>query len=76
MQLHDEGNDLDLDVQHTGLEKDESSWPIGFSLRAEEKQTGRWTSLSWSIDHVALYKQAVAIDKPAAAMHSDASVRS
>ena len=73
MQLHDEGNDLDLDVQHTGLEKDESSWPIGFSLRAEEKQTGRWTSLSWSIDHVALYKQAVAIDKPAAAMHSDAS---
>lgn len=41
--------------EHKRLEKDESSWPIRFRLRSEEKQIGRWTTLSWSIDNVELY---------------------
>ncbi|QUM75433.1 DUF3305 domain-containing protein [Moritella sp. 24] len=41
--------------EHKRLEKDESSWPIKFRLCSEEKQIGRWTTLSWSIDNVELY---------------------
>jgi len=43
--------------EHKRLEKDESNWPIGFCLCSEEKQIGRWTALSWSVDDVDLYAQ-------------------
>lgn len=35
--------------------KDESIWPIAFRLVSEEKQVGRWTTLSWSLEDVCLY---------------------
>ena len=41
--------------EYKRLEKNESSWPITFHLRAEEKQVGRWKTLSWSIVNVYLY---------------------
>lgn len=37
------------------LRKDESIWPIAFRLVSEEKQIGRWTTLSWSVEDVCLY---------------------
>ncbi len=40
-----------------GLRKDESIWPIAFRLAFEEKQIGRWPTLSWSIEDVCLYDQ-------------------
>lgn len=57
MQLSAEENSVDKADEHKRLEKDESSWPIAFHLCSEEKQIGRWTSLSWSIDGVELYDQ-------------------
>lgn len=48
--------------EHKRLEKDESSWPIVFRLCSEEKQIGRWTTLSWSIEGVELYAQTVTAD--------------
>lgn len=39
------------------LHKDESIWPIAFRLASEEKQIGRWSTLSWSIEDVCLYDQ-------------------
>ncbi|MGF1683499.1 DUF3305 domain-containing protein [Photobacterium minamisatsumaniensis] len=39
------------------LHKDESIWPIAFRLVSEEKQIGRWSTLSWSIEDVCLYDQ-------------------
>ncbi|PKH04673.1 DUF3305 domain-containing protein [Moritella sp. Urea-trap-13] len=57
MQLCDEDKHLNKGDEHKRLEKDESSWPIAFSLRSEEKQVGRWTTLSWSIEDVELYQQ-------------------
>ncbi|MGF1759826.1 DUF3305 domain-containing protein [Photobacterium sagamiensis] len=39
------------------LRKDESVWPIGFRLVSEEKQVGRWSTLSWSIEDVTLYEK-------------------
>ena len=35
--------------------KNESIWPIAFRLTSEEKQIGRWTTLSWSVADVCLY---------------------
>ncbi|PSU34722.1 DUF3305 domain-containing protein [Photobacterium lutimaris] len=35
--------------------KNESLWPIAFRLVSQEKQIGRWTTLSWSIEDVCLY---------------------
>ncbi|MFT7683196.1 MAG: hypothetical protein ACI935_002687 [Moritella dasanensis] len=58
----DEDKHLNKGDEHKRLAKDESSWPIAFSLRSEEKQVGRWTTLSWSIDNVELYEQAAAIN--------------
>ncbi|GIC76455.1 DUF3305 domain-containing protein [Moritella sp. F3] len=58
MQLCDEDKHLNNGDEHKRLAKDESSWPIAFSLRSEEKQVGRWTTLSWSIEDIALYQQA------------------
>lgn len=62
MQLCDEDKHLNKGDEHKRLAKDESSWPIAFGLRSEEKQVGRWTTLSWSIDNVELYEQAAAIN--------------
>ena len=39
------------------LHKDETVWPIAFRLVSEEKQIGRWTTLSWSIEDVCLYDE-------------------
>ncbi|GAL03652.1 DUF3305 domain-containing protein [Photobacterium aphoticum] len=39
------------------LHKDEAVWPIAFRLVSEEKQIGRWTTLSWSIEDVCLYDE-------------------
>ena len=58
MQLRDEDKPLNKGDEHKRLAKDESSWPIAFSLRSEEKQVGRWTTLSWSIEDIELYQQA------------------
>lgn len=55
MQLRDEDKHLNNSDEHKRLEKDGSNWPIAFGLRAEEKQVGRWTTLSWSIENVELY---------------------
>ncbi|HIF9344122.1 TPA: DUF3305 domain-containing protein [Photobacterium damselae] len=48
-----------IEQQLEELKKDESIWPIRFCLNAEEKQIGRWTTLSWSIDDVCLYDEDV-----------------
>jgi len=48
-----------IEQQLEELKKDESIWPIRFCLNAEEKQVGRWTTLSWSIDDVCLYDEDV-----------------
>ena len=58
----DEDKHLNKGDEHKRLAKDESSWPIAFGLRSEEKQVGRWTTLSWSIENVELYEQAAAIN--------------
>ncbi|MDX2321834.1 MAG: DUF3305 domain-containing protein [Moritella sp.] len=60
MQLCDEDKHLNKGDEHKRLGKDGSSWPIAFSLRSEEKQVGRWTTLSWSIEDIELYQQAPA----------------
>ncbi|OZS44347.1 DUF3305 domain-containing protein [Photobacterium sanguinicancri] len=39
------------------LYKNESIWPIGFRLVSEEKQVGRWSTLSWSIEDVELHEE-------------------
>lgn len=57
MQRFDENKNLDKENEHQRLEKNESSWPIAFCLRSEEKQIGRWTTLSWSIENIELYEQ-------------------
>ncbi|WP_392340869.1 DUF3305 domain-containing protein [Moritella marina] len=62
MQLLDEDKSRNKGDEHKHFVKDESSWPIAFALRSEEKQVGRWSTLSWSIDKVELYEQAAAIN--------------
>nr|WP_232321925.1 DUF3305 domain-containing protein [Photobacterium jeanii] len=39
------------------MNKNESLWPIAFRLVSEEKQVGRWSTLSWSIEDVALHEE-------------------